>query len=103
MKKKLSVEESLIQSLKDARDFEQGKKELKTKLRELPAPAPVFKSKDIKKLRAALDLTQTQFAQVLNVKVPTVRSWEQGIRRPEGAIYRLLQILRFKPELIHQL
>jgi DNA-binding transcriptional regulator YiaG len=103
MRKKLSVEDSLIQSLKDARDFERGKKALRTKTRDLPAPAPVFKSADIKKLRAALDLTQTQFAQVLNVAVPTVRSWEQGIRKPEGAIYRLLQILKAQPDLIHQL
>jgi DNA-binding transcriptional regulator YiaG len=103
MKKKLSVEESLIEGLKEVKEFEQGKRTLRTKTRELPSAAPIFKSHDIKKLRAALDLTQTQFAQVLNVAAPTVRSWEQGIRRPEGAIYRLLQILKKQPDLIHQL
>ena len=51
MKKKLSVEDALIQSLKDARDFEAGKKKLTTRTRELPPPAPEFTSKKIKKLK----------------------------------------------------
>ncbi len=50
MKKKLSVEEALIQSLKDARAFEAGNKSLTTRIRELPGPAPEYTSKKVKDL-----------------------------------------------------
>lgn len=93
MKKKLSIEDALIQSLKDARDFEAGKKKLHTRTRELPPPAPEFTSKKIKELREVFGVTQDEFATILNVKVATVRSWEQGQRRPADASNRLLEIL----------
>lgn len=101
MKKKISVEEALIQSLKDARDFEIGKKKLNTRTRELPPPAPEFSSKKIKKLREDFGVTQDEFATIMNVKVATIRSWEQGQRRPADASNRLLEILAKKgPEIL---
>lgn len=104
MKKKLSVEDALLKSLKDARDFEKGRKKLNSRERELPAPAPEFKSRDIKSLRQdVLHMTQEEFAQVLNVAVATLRSWEQGVRRPEKASNRLLQIIQTRPEIIRTL
>lgn len=93
MKKKISVEEALIQGLKDARDCEAGKKKLNASTRELPPPAPEFTSKKIKKLREAFGATQDEFATIMNVKVATVRSWEQGQRKPADASNRLLEIL----------
>ena len=74
MKKKTSVEDALIKSLKAARDFERGKKKLNSKARELPAPAPEFKKNEIKHIRQDLDMTQVEFAQTLNVSVqyPTI-------------------------------
>lgn len=104
MKKKISVEDALISGLKDARDYERGKKKLHSKGRELPAPAPEFKKAEIKKIRTKiLDMTQEQFAQALNVAVGTIRSWEQGVRRPEKASNRLLQILKENPKVLHSL
>ncbi|WP_347356856.1 hypothetical protein [Bdellovibrio sp.] len=49
MKKKMSVEDALIQSLKDAHEFEVGKKKLTARTRELPhlplsSPAKRLKS-----------------------------------------------------------
>ena len=103
MKKKTSVEDALIKSLKDTRDFERGKKRLNSKSRELPAPAPEFKKNEIKHIRQDLDMTQVEFAQTLNVSVQTVRSWEQGGRRPEQASNRLLQIIKHRPEVLKSL
>ena len=103
MKKKISVEEALIKSLKEARDFERGKKRLNSKSRELPAPAPEFKKNEIKHIRQGLDMTQVEFAQTLNVSVQTVRSWEQGGRRPEQTSNRLLQIIKHRPEVLKSL
>lgn len=94
MKKKMSVEDALIQSLKDARDFETGKKKLTTHKRELPSPAPEFTSKKVKHLRGVFGVTQEEFATIMNVKVATVRSWEQGQRKPADASNRLLEILK---------
>lgn len=100
MKKKISVEDSLIQSLKSARDYEKGKKKLNTKTRELLAPAPEYKKNEIKNIRQGLDMTQVEFAQTLNVSVQTVRAWEQGGRKPEQASNRLLQIIKHQPEVL---
>jgi DNA-binding transcriptional regulator YiaG len=94
MKKKISVEDALIKGLEDARDFERGKKTLRTHTRELPPPAPHFSSRDVRRLRKDIfGVTQEEFAQILNVAVTTVRSWEQGARSPAEASNRLLQIL----------
>lgn len=93
MKKKMSVEDALIQSLKDAHEFEVGKKKLTARTRELPPPAPEFTGKKIKKLRAVFGATQDEFATIMNVKVATVRSWEQGQRKPADASNRLLELM----------
>lgn len=104
MKKKISVEEGLIKGLKNASDYERGAKKLNSRERELPAPAPEFKRTEIKAIRKnVLHMTQEEFAQVLNVAVATIRSWEQGVRKPEKACNRLLQILKLNPEVLHGL
>ncbi len=105
MKKKISVEAALIKGLEDARDYERGKKTLKTHKRELPSPAPHFSSRDVKKIRQqTFGVTQEEFAKILNVAVTTVRSWEQGIRKPAEASNRLLQILeRMGPTVLKEL
>ncbi len=104
MKKKITVEEGLIQGLKDARDYERGAKKLHSRKRELPAPAPEFKKTEIKSIRInLLHMTQEEFAQALNVAVATIRSWEQGVRRPEKACNRLLQILKQNPKVLRTL
>ena len=105
MKKKVSVEAALIKGLEDARDFEHGKRTLKTHMRELPSPAPHFSSRDVKRLRQdVFGATQEEFAKILNVAVTTVRSWEQGARKPAEASNRLLQILeRMGPTVLKEL
>ncbi len=104
MKNKNSVEEALIQSLKEARDYEKGHKTLSSRSRELPAPAPVFRKSEILAIRKKiLQMTQEEFALALNVKVATIRSWEQGSRRPEKGINRLLQIIKVNPLILNTL
>lgn len=103
MKKNIEVEDALIKGLKDARDYEKGKRKLNIKARELPAPAPEFKKNEIKHIRQDLDMTQVEFAQTLNVTVQRVRSWEQGGRKPDSACNRLLQIFKQEPEIIKSL
>jgi DNA-binding transcriptional regulator YiaG len=49
-------------------------------------------------LRRRLDVSQREFAEMLNVSVGTVRAWEQGLRSPDGASLRLLDIAEHQPE-----
>jgi putative transcriptional regulator len=51
----------------------------------------------IARIRHKLDVSQQVFADMLNVSAGTVRSWEQGIRRPHGASLRLLDIAEHYP------
>ena len=54
----------------------------------------------IREIRRSLDMSQRVFADVLNVSLATVRSWEQGVRIPDGASLRLLSIAERYPETI---
>ena len=40
------------------------------------------------------------FARFLNVSANTVRSWEQGTRRPRGADLKLLSIAKKNPQVL---
>lgn len=53
----------------------------------------------IRDLRRSLALTQREFAQLLNVSLSTVRSWEQGQRVPVGPTTRLLDLVMAAPGL----
>lgn len=56
-----------------------------------------LKPKEIRKIRTSLGLSQTDFAHYLGTSVACVRSWEQGVRRPQSAALRLLTIAKKKP------
>ncbi len=51
-------------------------------------------------IRRSLGLNQGDFAAALGVSQSTLSKWETGARRPDAAAYKLLRILRQKPELI---
>jgi putative transcriptional regulator len=63
-------------------------------------PAPRYDARRIAALRARLRLSQPVFARALNVSPDTVRAWEQGKRRPDGAALRLLQVADRHPAVI---
>jgi len=52
----------------------------------------------VKRVRAKLELTQSQFARLVHVEVSTIRNWEQGRRQPEGPALALLTALENDPE-----
>lgn len=56
-------------------------------------PVPVYSSAQIRALRTSLDLSQPVFAGVLNTSVSTVRSWEQGDKKPSGPSLKLLNLI----------
>jgi len=65
-------------------------------------PSRVFKFSPIvvKKIRAKLHITQTEFAHMLGVSIDTLQNWEQGRRRPEGPALALLRIADVRPRAV---
>jgi predicted RNase H-like HicB family nuclease len=61
---------------------------------------PDFDAARVAALRKRLNLTQHEFAQLLNVSVGAVRGWEQGSRSPDGASQRLLGIAERDPAVL---
>ena len=53
--------------------------------------------------RKALNLSQREFAKLLNISVDTVQDWEQGRRSPRGAAKMLLKIAQSHPKILEQL
>lgn len=53
--------------------------------------------------RRSVDLTQREFAKLLDVSVDTVQDWEQGRRFPRGAAKTLLRIVQSNPEVFEEL
>lgn len=54
----------------------------------------------IREIRQKTRLSQTVFAQALNVSASTVRQWEQGKRSPSGSTKVLLELLQKEPHLL---
>lgn len=57
---------------------------------------------DIAALRRFVGLTQTEFAQAVEISVHTLRNWEQGRRKPEGPALALLKIAARHPRIIRE-
>lgn len=57
---------------------------------------------DIVALRGFVGLSQARFAQALGISVHTLRNWEQGRRRPEGAAIALLRIAARHPRIVRE-
>ena len=98
---KVKVFDELRESLQDALAFETNQRDgiCDTDLRvtELPPPPPKLRPRDIRAIRRSLNASQVLFARFLNVSANTIRSWEQGTRRPQGADLKLLAIAKTNP------
>ncbi len=53
--------------------------------------------------RRSSNLTQLEFARLLDVSVDAIRDWEQGRRSPRGAARTLLRIAMMHPEILDRL
>ena len=54
------------------------------------------------RVRKASGLSQAEFAEILGVSVQTLEDWEQGRRRPTGAVATLLKIAEINPTLLRE-
>jgi putative transcriptional regulator len=56
-----------------------------------------FTPSRVQAVREKTQLSQAQFARLLNVSVKTLQNWEQARRQPTGAAKALLRILEKEP------
>ena len=55
---------------------------------------------DVTAIRRKYRLSQAKFASLLGISISTLRNWEQGRRKPEGAARVLLRVADRHPEAI---
>ncbi len=53
--------------------------------------------------RQSVNLTQKEFAQLLNVSIDSIQDWEQGRRSPRGAAKTLLRVAQSHPEVLERI
>ena len=82
----------LLESVKQGGKILKGKKP--------PSREFDFSLPDVKAIREKYGLSQTKFAQLLGISAATIRNWEQGRRKPEGAARILLFIADKHPEAV---
>src|SRR5258708_5247104 len=88
--------------IKDAVRQEKG---LEPKLKgwathKVAAPA---RPEEVKAVRQKLHKSQAQLAEILGVSSSAVQSWEQGIRKPEAAVSKILRLLVKHPDISEML
>jgi putative transcriptional regulator len=84
--------DELLTSIKQGGKILRGKK----------APGRTFHldDPDVSAIRRHLGLTQQKFAELLGISPATLRNWEQGRRKPEGAARVLLCVAARYPEAV---
>ncbi len=81
----------LLSSVKEAKNIMDGKI--------APSRKFVFEEPNAKEIRTKLNLTQDEFAGLLNISVGTLKNWEQSRRKPEGPARVLLSVAAAHPEI----
>ena len=88
----------ILQGLEEGLAFCRGELSLKATVF-LDGPPPMTAA-GIIQLRERLRVTQSVFAQMLNVTPRTVQDWERGLRTPAQSSLRLLQVIDQRPEVV---
>ena len=57
-----------------------------------------IKERDVRAIRKAADISQSQFAKLVGVNLHTLQNWEQGHTRPTGPARALLKIVASDPK-----
>jgi putative transcriptional regulator len=95
--KRLPVAAQIRKGLEESIRRAEGEITLKTTILDLPGPPPEIGADELARLRLGSRMSQAVFARLLNVSTKTVRSWEQGTRKPSQAALRLIQVFRQDP------
>ena len=81
----------LVQSLKEAKAIARGEMHASRQTKATPP--------DAKMVREQIGLSQSEFAQLMQVSVKTLQNWEQHRRNPTGPAAALLKVVMNAPDL----
>ena len=82
----------LLESVRQGGAIVQGKRK--------PSRMFEFAELDVRRIREHYGLTQEKFARLMGISAATLRNWEQGRRKPEGAARVLLKVAAKHPEAV---
>jgi len=88
------VGDSIIAGLKEAIAWSRGED---VKVRVTMVPVPTI---DVRSVRTKLGLSQWEFANKFGFRPATLRNWEQGRTRPDGAARILLTVIAGNPKAV---
>jgi putative transcriptional regulator len=83
--------EELTKSVKQAGEIARGQRR--------PSRKFAYSPSRVQAVRERAELSQAQFARLLNVSVRTLQNWEQARREPTGPAKALLRIVEQEPAL----
>lgn len=90
----MTVTEEILQGAQDALDYLRGDK---SKGR---AHYIIASDINVKAVREKTGLTQERFAETYGFALSTLKKWETGARKPEGAAKAYLMVISQKPKLV---
>ena len=86
----------LINTMREVVDHVEGKIALPIRYAEIPEDV------DVKAIRARLGLSQAEFSRRYGVSQRSLQEWEQGRRRPEGAVRAYLTVIQRNPKVVEE-
>lgn len=91
----------LMQSLQEAKEYDQGKLTLRTT--EIEIKELSIEANEIVSIRESLGLSQAVFAAYLHAKKRTYQKWEQGAAKPNEQAITLLRLVQRSPALLDEI
>jgi putative transcriptional regulator len=88
--------DQLVKGVNEMKRHMAGKPVRGANVTELPAP-------DVRIIREAAQISQSQFAKLIGVNLRTLQNWEQHRTRPTGPARALLKIVASNPKSIEAL
>ncbi|MEI6301221.1 MAG: helix-turn-helix domain-containing protein [Betaproteobacteria bacterium] len=88
--------DQLVKGVREMKRHIAGKSVRGAKTSELPTP-------DVRTIREAANISQSQFAKLIGVNLRTLQNWEQQRTRPTGPAKALLKIVASNPKAIEAL
>ncbi len=85
--------DQLVKGVQEMRSHMSGKKVRGARSTEIAAP-------DVRGIREAAQVSQSQFAKLIGVNLRTLQNWEQHRTRPTGPARALLKIVASNPQSI---
>ena len=86
---------SIKRGLEEAIDYERGRA-VAVRKRAVRVPARV----DVRAIRQRMGMTQRAFSDRFGFPLETLKNWERGHRRPEGAARALLTVIDKRPDAV---